>query len=125
MKSRIGLLRLLTVSVMALFVHAVSAQIGGAASAPATASPNFPAWAYPWAPEVPVTPPNDDVPQHLPGSAAAFSWAQARDLFFAPSWHPEDHPSMPEVVAHGRKPDVRACGSCHRADGAGGPAGRQ
>lgn len=28
---------------------------------------------------------------------------------------------MPEVVAHGRMPDVRACGSCHRAEGTGGP----
>jgi cytochrome c553 len=28
---------------------------------------------------------------------------------------------MPEVVARGRKPDVRACGSCHRAEGTGGP----
>jgi len=28
---------------------------------------------------------------------------------------------MPEVVARGRKPDVFACGFCHRADGPGGP----
>ncbi len=28
---------------------------------------------------------------------------------------------MPDVVAHGRTPDVRACGSCHRAEGTGGP----
>jgi cytochrome c553 len=28
---------------------------------------------------------------------------------------------MPDVVAHGRKPDVRACGSCHRVEGTGGP----
>ena len=28
---------------------------------------------------------------------------------------------MPEVVALGRKPDVRACASCHRAAGTGGP----
>ncbi|MGZ5631179.1 MAG: c-type cytochrome [Burkholderiales bacterium] len=28
---------------------------------------------------------------------------------------------MPDVVARGRKPDVRACGSCHRAEGTGGP----
>ena len=30
-----------------------------------------------------------------------------------------DH--LPEVVASGRKPDVFACGFCHRADGPGGP----
>ena len=28
---------------------------------------------------------------------------------------------MPDIVAHGRKPDVMACGVCHRADGPGGP----
>ena len=28
---------------------------------------------------------------------------------------------MPGIVAHGRKPDVLACGYCHRADGPGGP----
>jgi cytochrome c553 len=28
---------------------------------------------------------------------------------------------MPEIVAHGRKPEVLACGHCHRADGPGGP----
>jgi cytochrome c553 len=28
---------------------------------------------------------------------------------------------MPDIVAHGRKPDIRACGSCHRVEGTGGP----
>lgn len=28
---------------------------------------------------------------------------------------------MPEIVARGRKPDVSACGFCHRTNGAGGP----
>jgi cytochrome c553 len=46
---------------------------------------------------------------------------QARDLFSALDWHPSDHPSLPDIVAHGRKPDVMACGVCHRADGPGGP----
>jgi cytochrome c553 len=36
-------------------------------------------------------------------------------------WHSADHPPMPETVAHGRRPEVRACGSCHRASGMGGP----
>lgn len=110
---------LLVLSV-ALLVTAVSAQTSGVAPPPASASASYPVWAYLWAPSFPVPTP-DDVPRRLPGSVAAFSWAQARDLFFAPSWHPEDHPEMPEVVARGRKPDVRACGSCHRAEGTGGP----
>ena len=88
---------------------------------PASAPPSsFPAWAYPWVPDFKV-PPADDVPQHVRDSAASFTIKQERDLFFVPDWHPEDHPAMPDVVAHGRMPDVRACGSCHRAAGTGGP----
>src|ERR1700761_8578563 len=85
----------------------------------ATAHP-FPYWAYPWDPNFKVPSP-DEIPQRLPSSDASFSWAQARDLFFSPDWHPADHAPMPAVVASGRKPDVRACGSCHRAEGTGGP----
>jgi cytochrome c553 len=88
---------------------------------PASAPPSsFPAWAYPWVPDFKVTP-ADDVPQHVPDSTASFTIKQERDLFFVPDWHPGDHPAMPDVVAHGRMPDVRACGSCHRAAGTGGP----
>lgn len=87
-----------------------------------TSSPagTFPAWAAPWDPDFKVHP-ADDVPQRMPGSTATFSWNQARDLFVAPDWHPQDHAPMPPIVALGRKPDVRACGSCHRAEGTGGP----
>lgn len=80
----------------------------------------IPTWAFLWDPNVKVPPP-DDKPNQLVGSNAAFSWKQARDLFFAPDWHPDDHPAMPEIVASGRKPEVRACGSCHRVEGTGGP----
>jgi cytochrome c553 len=89
-----------------------------AASSPSPAS--FPAWAYPWAPDF-KAPPDDGVPRHVPDSTASFTITQERDLFFVPDWHPEDHLAMPDVVAHGRLPDVRACGSCHRAEGTGGP----
>ena len=68
-----------------------------------------------------TVPPPDDRPNSLPGSNATFSWKQARDLFVAPDWHPEAHPAMPEIVANGRNPDIRACGSCHRVEGTGGP----
>lgn len=107
-------------AVTLLSVKVAIGQTGSGAAVPLAPTPTYPAWAYPWDPDFKV-PPADDVPHRLPGSTAAFSWAQARDLFFSPSWHPEDHPAMPEVVARGRKPDVRACGSCHRAEGTGGP----
>lgn len=85
-----------------------------------TAPASFPAWAYPWAPDFKAAP-DDGVPRHVPDSTASFTITQERNLFFVPDWHPDDHPPMPEVVAHGRMPDVRACGSCHRAEGTGGP----
>jgi len=101
---------------------AIAIPVGSSsfAQSGASLSDGFPAWAFLWDPNVKVPPP-DDKPNPLPGSNAAFSWKQARDLFVAPDWHPGDHPAMPEVVANGRKPDVRACGSCHRVEGTGGP----
>src|SRR5262249_11545079 len=57
----------------------------------------------------------------VPNSTAGYTWTQLRDRFIAPIWHPSDHGPLPDVVASGRKPDVLACGFCHRADGPGGP----
>jgi cytochrome c553 len=80
-----------------------------------------PAWAYPVNPPDFKVQPDDGIPRHVPDSTAAFTVTQARDLFFALDWHPSDHPPLPDIVARGRKPDVMACGVCHRADGPGGP----
>ncbi|MHC2434976.1 c-type cytochrome [Bradyrhizobium sp. USDA 4451] len=86
----------------------------------AQAHDELPAWAFLWDPTVQVPLPSD-TPNKLPGSDAMFSWKQARDLFVAPDWHPDDHPAMPDIVANGRRPEIRACGSCHRVEGTGGP----
>ena len=59
--------------------------------------------------------------EHLPGSKASYTRGQIADLFAVPDWYPEAHPPMPEVVAHGRKPDVYACGYCHLPNGQGRP----
>jgi cytochrome c553 len=96
-----------------------TAQTPNAPPSPA-ASSSFPAWAYPWAPDF-KSAPDDGVPRHVPESTQAFTITQERDLFFALDWHPDDHPAMPDVVAHGRPPEVRACGVCHRVEGTGGP----
>jgi len=80
-----------------------------------------PAWAYAVNPPDFKVQPDDGTPRHVPDSTAAFTVTQARDLFFALDWHPSDHPPLPDIVSHGRKPDVMACGVCHRADGPGGP----
>ncbi|MGD9903835.1 MAG: cytochrome c [Vicinamibacterales bacterium] len=57
----------------------------------------------------------------VPGSAVRLTRAQLGDLFNPPDWHPDSHPPPPEVVAHGRRPDVRACGYCHYPNGQGRP----
>jgi cytochrome c553 len=99
----------------------LSLAIGLAAVTPAQSQEVPPAWAYPVNPPDFKPAPDDGTPRHVPDSTAAYTLTQIRDLFVAPDWHPGDHPAMPGVVALGRKPDVRACGVCHRADGPGGP----
>jgi len=63
----------------------------------------------------------DESPVHVPGSTAEFTHAQIADLYYVPDWHPGGHPVMPGVVAHGRKPEVFACGYCHLPNGQGRP----
>ena len=86
-----------------------------------------PPWAYPVNPPptpgaapAPAAAP-DPAPKHVPNSNVALTQAQIRDLYNPPDWHPDNHPSMPEVVAHGRRPEVRACGYCHLPNGQGRP----
>ena len=71
-----------------------------------------PPWAYPQA-QSQQRPPDDGKVYHLEGSTAAFTATQINDPFAPPDWYPNEHPPMPETVAHGRKPDLRACGQCH------------
>jgi cytochrome c553 len=91
------------------------------AGAPALGEEKPPAWAYPVNPPDFKAPPDDGTPRRVPDSSLTMTLTQVRDLFVAPDWHPGDHPTLPEVVARGRKPGVFACGFCHRADGPGGP----
>ena len=65
--------------------------------------------------------PEDTTPKHLPGSTLSFTVAQVGDRFGPADWYPSDHPTMPDLVAHGRKPDVWACGLCHYPNGKGRP----
>jgi hypothetical protein len=91
---------------------------------PAPAPQTTPAWAYAVNPP-PVAgaqPARDDgSPKHVPGSTLALTLPQIRDLFNPPDWHPDNHAAMPEIVSHGRRPDVRACGYCHLPNGQGRP----
>lgn len=84
-------------------------------------------WAYNIAPPPPAgappqpAAPDDGSMKHLQGTSAAFTLTQIRDAFGPADWYPGDHPSMPDVVAHGRRPDVRACSLCHYPNGKGRP----
>lgn len=101
----------------------LAAFLAAASAAPyvVTAADTPPEWAYPITPPDFKPAPDDGVPRSVPGSSASYTVTQTRDRFLAPVWHPQEHPPLPPVVAHGRKPDVWACGFCHRADGPGGP----
>ena len=89
-----------------------------------------PAWAYnvPPAPPPGATPPapaapaaDDGALKQLPGAAGSFTLTQIRDAFGPADWYPSDHPTMPDIVAHGKRPDVRACSLCHYPNGKGRP----
>jgi len=83
----------------------------------------------PWAYAIPPAPPAGAAPaaqpapdtslKHLDGSSAEFTRAQISDRYGPADWFPGDHPSMPPVVAHGKKPEVWACGLCHYPNGKG------
>lgn len=57
----------------------------------------------------------------LSTSSIRYTRAQLNDPFNAPDWFPQAHISMPDVVVHGRKPDVYACALCHMPTGQGRP----
>lgn len=84
-----------------------------------------PPWAYTVNPPptpggTPPTAP-DPAPKQVPGSTVSLTLAQTRDAYNPPDWHPNDHPSMPDAVAHGRPKEMRACGFCHLVNGQGRP----
>lgn len=105
---------LVTAMCVALAMGAAAQQQGNAGGRP-------PGWAYPGKQSEPVdvSAGGNGEMVRVPGSAQAFTMAQIADPFFAVDWHPAEHPPMPEVVAYGRKPDVKACGTCHLPNGGG------
>lgn len=64
-------------------------------------------------------PKDTETPRQLPGSNLTFTVTQIWNQFGPADWYPEDHPPMPDIVAHGRKPVVRACAFCHYPNGKG------
>ena len=81
---------------------------------PETARP-FPDCAY-----AATLPPQDGIKHTLPGAAASFTRVEAYYDFGPADWYPEDHPPMPDIVAHGRESaGIRACALCHFPNGQG------
>ena len=76
-------------------------------------------WAYP------VTPRPESLDnlalKQVPGSTRAYTQAQIDDPFDPPDWFPDEHPPMPQIVAQGDRPAVRACAQCHLPSGDGHP----
>jgi len=61
---------------------------------------------------------------HLPGTSAAYSRVDVRDGQNVIDWFPNEHPPMPNVIAHGPAAlgqNKRGCGSCHLPNGKGRP----
>ena len=86
-----------------------------------------PAWAYA-IPQPPPTPagaaaapaaPPDTSMKQVPGSTLSFTRREIADGFGPADWFPGDHPVMPDIVAHGKRPDARACSLCHYPNGKG------
>ena len=80
-----------------------------------------PSWAYPVMDEGRGRGPDDGTLHSVEGSDLQLTQTQINDRFAPPDWYPDEHPPMPEVVAHGRQPLVRACAQCHMPHGAGHP----
>lgn len=95
------------------WAYGFAAPASGAAPPAPAATPSPSPAAAPAAP--------DETLKRLPGSNGAFTLAQIRDGFGPADWYPGDHPTMPDVVARGRRPDVRACALCHYPNGKGRP----
>lgn len=72
----------------------------------------------------PAAPPDNVTKHKVEGSKFQFTRAQVSNRFGPADWFPEDHPTMPEIVAHGRQtaqPQVWACSLCHLPPGKGRP----
>jgi cytochrome c553 len=82
--------------------------------------PDVPPWAFPGG-QPDSTLADSTRPHRVPNSAARFTLPQVINRFAPPDWHPSGHPSMPEVVAHGRAPKLFACAYCHLPNGMGRP----
>lgn len=77
----------------------------------------------------PVTPPNaapnpnapPPQPQQAEGSTLQFTQQQVNNSYGPADWFPDEHPPLPDLVAHGKPGEARACALCHLPNGRGRP----
>ena len=82
---------------------------------------NPPPWAFTINPPDDRPLKNDGLAHKVPGSSLELTIPQIFDSFNIPDWHPDGHGAMPDIIQHGRKPEVRGCGFCHLPNGQGRP----
>jgi cytochrome c553 len=87
----------------------------------AIAADAVPDWAYPATPPGYQNPPDNGQPKHVPGSDKTYTQKEIGSGFTPVDWYPNEHPPMPDLVAHGKAPVVRGCSVCHIATGHGHP----
>jgi cytochrome c553 len=87
------------------------------ASAVAQGIDDEPTWAYGVA-EAAI---GDSTEFSLPDAPRSFTGEEIRYVFGPADWYPQDHGTMPDIVANGRFPDVWACALCHYPNGKGRP----
>src|SRR5262245_5673128 len=81
-----------------------------------------PDWAFPPAGVTGAPrPPETGELKRVPGSSKTYTQSQIDSFNDPPDWFPDQHPQMPQIVAHGRGREVRACISCHLSTGLGHP----
>ena len=100
-----------------------AAIISGPGSRACGAEDDTPRWAYisPKFPllDAPRPAPASDPLMRVPDSSLALTINQTKEIFNVPDWHPDDHPPPPDVILHGHRRDLEACGHCHLPNGMG------
>jgi cytochrome c553 len=114
----LGIVVLVSISALVIAASDVPPPWAYGFATPPSAAPAAPASS----PAAPAAAPAPDLtPRQVPGASGSFTLTQIRDGFGPADWFPGDHPQMPDIVAHGKRPDVRACSLCHYPNGKGRP----
>jgi cytochrome c553 len=137
MKARTGFSLILRVALVAIGAHLLAQTPRFLVQVP-----GFPLWAYgyktppaapqDWSTRCPGNRPRDcdrpggmptdssNTPMRLAGSDRTFTVTEITSPYNPADWFPNDHPPMPDIVAHGKEnTGFRACAICHYPNGLG------